>query len=118
MTQLLSGLEQSLPAMPEKVSESDIEPWRAHIDKIDLLLLHLMNVRARSANSIGFIKKQLHLPIYAPRREQEVLDNVISANEGPLSSQAVRRLFERLIDETRSLERQTYQDKPDSDFTT
>lgn len=117
MTELLSGLEEPPPPIPEQVAEADIEPWRAHIDQIDLLLLHLMNVRARSASNIGYIKNQLHIPIYAPRREQEVLDNVISANEGPLSSQAVRRLFERLIDETRSLERQTYQDNPSSDHT-
>lgn len=45
-----------------------------------------------------------------PEREEEVLRNVLTANEGPLSNDAVRRLFERIIDETRSLERQKYQD--------
>jgi chorismate mutase len=47
-----------------------------------------------------------------PEREEEVLRNVLAANEGPLSNEAVRRLFERVIDETRALERQKYQDLP------
>ncbi len=98
----------ALPSDGE-LSENDLEPLRDHIDEIDRQLLHLMNARAKSANVIGHIKHKLRLPIYAPRREQQVIENVLSANDGPLSSEAVRRLFERLIDETRSLERQRYQ---------
>ena len=115
---LLVRIEDELPATPEDVAESDMGPLRARIDAIDLLLLQLMNARARAANSIGHIKKCLDLPIYAPRREQQVIGNVISANEGPLSTNAVRRLFERLIDETRSLERQNFQDDTPLDGTT
>jgi chorismate mutase len=35
--------------------------------------------------------------------------NVQRHNDGPLSDEAVRRLFERIIDETRAVERQRYQ---------
>ncbi|MYI84971.1 MAG: chorismate mutase, partial [Rhodothermaceae bacterium] len=51
----------------------------------------------------------LGLPVYDPAREKEVLENVIQANPGPLPPDAIQRLFERVIDETRSLERQKYQ---------
>jgi len=43
---------------------------------------------------------------YAPKREQEVIDNIIKYNKGPLNELAMRRLFERIIDESRKLERE------------
>jgi chorismate mutase len=45
------------------------------------------------------------LPVYQPARENEILANVERANPGPLADTAIRRLFERIIDEARSLER-------------
>jgi chorismate mutase len=33
------------------------------------------------------------------------MKNVTANNSGPLSAQAIRRLFERIIDESRSVER-------------
>ena len=69
-----------------------------------------MNERVTCANVIGAIKKKLAMPVYVPSREEEVIRNAIAGNAGPLSDAAVRRLFERVIDETRSLERHRYQD--------
>ena len=91
-------------------TEGDLLPLRARIDEIDRQMLLLLNERSHFANTIGHIKKQLEMPVYVPTREQDVLNNVTSANEGPLDNSAVRRVFERIIDETRSLERRKYQD--------
>lgn len=109
----LTHFEEGRPTIPEHPEESDLRPWRNRIDQIDRVILQLMNERSRCANAIGHIKKQLGLPVYVPRREEEVINNVISSNEGPLPHEAVRRIFERVIDETRSLERHKYQDEPD-----
>ncbi len=87
----------------------DISFWRDRIDTIDQILLVLLNERSLSANKIGHVKSRLKLPIYVPEREKEVLENVLKGNEGPLDDHAVRSLFERIIDETRSLERRKYQ---------
>lgn len=104
---LLATLE--LPPVPDPpegpVSEAHLVPWRARIDAIDRLVLALLNERARCATAIGHLKRALGLPVYTPRREEEVLRNVLAANDGPLPDDAARRLFERVIDETRSLER-------------
>ncbi len=98
------------PASPRKaVSEEDIEPFREQIDEIDQKLVQLLNERSSLANNIGHIKQQLGLPIYMPAREKQILINVMRMNPGPLSAEAMRRLFERIIDETRALERQKYQ---------
>lgn len=110
----LIHFEDGLPVVPDEPTVADLKPWRERIDEIDRVILQLLNERARSANVIGHIKKKLALPVYAPRREEQVIDNVLTANEGPLPNAAVRRLFERVIDETRSLERQKYQDDPDA----
>lgn len=83
----------------------DLADWRKHIDGIDQQILQLLNDRARCALEIGHYKKERGLPAWAPEREAEILRNAVKANSGPLDDAAVRRLFERIIDEARSLER-------------
>ena len=100
---------QSVFSESEVSDEQDMAAWRKRIYAIDQLLLVLLNERSACANTIGHIKKQLNLPIYVPEREKIVLDNVLKGNKGPLDNAAVRGLFERIIDETRSLERRKYQ---------
>lgn len=84
-----------------------IERWRNEIDSIDEQLIRLLNERSRCAIELGRIKRELGLPIYSPDRESEVISHVRSINPGPLDSDAVRRLFERIIDESRRIERIT-----------
>ncbi len=99
--------QETQPADEEQIGE--ISRWRDRIDGIDQILLALLNERSRTANKIGHIKNESQLPIYVPEREKQVLLNVLDGNDGPLNDAAVRRLFERIIDETRSQERQQYQ---------
>jgi chorismate mutase len=84
---------------------NDLDVWRQKIDEIDLQLVGLLNERTMCAIEIGKIKIALGLDAYSPEREGEVVRNVTSNNAGPLSSAAMRRLFERIIDEARSAER-------------
>ncbi|HLE32040.1 MAG TPA: chorismate mutase [Bacteroidota bacterium] len=83
----------------------DLDEWRKKIDELDLQLVKLLNDRAHFAEEIGKVKLLLGLGAYTPDREEEVMKNVTGANGGPLSPQAVRRLFERIIDESRAVER-------------
>ena len=82
-----------------------LEEHRRRIDAIDLALVRLLNERAAEAIALGAIKKARGLPIYQPEREEEVLRNVHVHNGGPLEAAAIRRLFERIIDESRRQER-------------
>ena len=84
---------------------SDVDGWRKRIDEIDQQLLKLLNERSQCAVEIGHIKKKMKLPAWQPEREMEILRNVVKSNLGPLDDGAIRRLFERIIDEARSLER-------------
>lgn len=85
----------------------DIDDWRIEIDRIDEQLIELLNKRSVCAIEIGRIKRQVGLPIYSPSREKEVIQHVTGHNGGPLDEDAVRRLFERIIDESRRIERVT-----------
>jgi chorismate mutase len=79
--------------------------WRRRIDDIDRKLVQLLNERSQCALEIGKIKQEQKLPLYQPDREREVLENAERTNPGPLSDAAIRRLFERIIDEARAAER-------------
>lgn len=82
-----------------------IDVWRERIDAIDDELLALLNQRARCSIEIGWIKRAHGLEIYVPAREVQILGRMSRANHGPLREESIRRLFERIIDESRATER-------------
>jgi chorismate mutase len=83
----------------------NLSDWRRRMDEIDKKLVELLNERSQCALEVGRIKQEAGMPIYQPVRENEVLANAARNNKGPLSDAAIRRLFERIIDEARSAER-------------
>jgi chorismate mutase len=85
--------------------ERAMKRLRENIDQVDSVLVKLLNQRAQWALEIGEVKKGADLPIYQPDREKAVLARVQQLNRGPLGQPAVQRLFERIIDESRRLER-------------
>src|SRR5262249_48081052 len=91
--------------MAEEHAVEGLDTLRKKIDALDEALVRLLNARAACALEIGRVKKQIGLEIYQPSREAEVLGHVQDINPGPLDDGAVRRLFERIIDEARRLER-------------
>jgi chorismate mutase len=78
---------------------------RRRIDDLDELLVRTLSARAACALEVGKQKKLLGLEIYQPAREAEVLAHVQQINPGPLDNASMKRLFERVIDEARRLER-------------
>lgn len=103
-----AGLGETGGTGPERdggVEEREIGRLRRNIDEVDAVLVKLLNQRARWALEIGDVKRRTGAPIYQPDREAEVVGHVESVNRGPLSGEAIRRLFERVIDESRRLER-------------
>jgi chorismate mutase len=93
---------------------STIDDWREKIDEVDKELVRLLNERASYASEIGKIKEKMGLDAYSPKREEEVVQNVLQWNSGPLAPDALRRLFERIIDESRRLERVAMADRHSS----
>jgi chorismate mutase len=91
--------------MAEGAAVSRLDELRRQIDAIDEQLVRLLSARAACALEIGHEKKTAGLEVYQPTRETEVLEHVQRVNTGPLDDGAVKRLFERIIDEARRLER-------------
>ena len=83
-----------------------LDDLREDIDRVDEVLVRLLNERARCVCEIGRLKKEINMQIYQPDREKQVLEHVRAIGaEGPLGPDAIARLFERIIDEARRLER-------------
>jgi chorismate mutase len=89
----------------DAAAREQIDALRRRIDELDARLVQLLNDRAGCALEIGRIKQALGMEIYQPDREREVLRHVRDLNGGPLDAHAIVRLFERIIDEARRLER-------------
>ena len=96
------------------MSADQLADCRTRIDAVDLKILELLNERTKIVEEIGQIKQRMAMPIYEPKREDQVYNNVISNNAGPLSGEALKRVFERIIDEMRTVQRDKMQIAPQS----
>jgi len=83
-----------------------IEDWREQIDALDRKLLDLITERARCVIAVGKIKNKQNREIFDPQRERQILQKIIQENKGPLDEDALRRIFQGIIDECRRIERQ------------
>jgi chorismate mutase len=92
----------------------DIADWRKKIDDLDRRLVELLSERARAAQEIGRLKRDTNLPIYEPERERTVFSNVQAMNQGPLPDRDVVRIFERIMDVMRNIQKQEIQPKTES----
>ena len=91
--------------MNEEDARQKLEEYRVLIDDVDRRIVALLNERTGVVENIGRVKREAQLPVYEPRREEQVFANITEANGGPLTEAAVRRIFERIIDEMRTIQR-------------
>jgi chorismate mutase len=84
----------------------DISDWRKQIDELDGKLVELLSQRARAAHEIGKLKHRAGMPIYEPDRERDVFDNVKSVNPGPLPDRDLLRIYERIMDIMRQIQKE------------
>jgi chorismate mutase len=74
-----------------------LEMWREKIDEVDEALVELLNTRAGIAVEIGKAKLEFGAEVQDPAREDEVLNRISSFNAGPLSDEAIRAIYRRII---------------------
>ena len=89
-------------------AELNLAALREEIDKIDEVIVRLLDSRARVAYSIGRLKHELGKPVYEPQREKDVLAHVRKVNDalnGPLDGDVIARFYERIMDEMRRIQR-------------
>lgn len=91
--------------MTREEARAALVECRVRIDGIDRQIVDLLNERTRVVERIGQVKRAVNLPVYEPRREDEVFQNVASHNTGPLPQESAQRIFERVMDEMRTLQK-------------
>ncbi len=84
----------------------DIADWRKKIDALDSQLVDLLSQRAQAAHEIGKLKKTAGMPIYEPDRERSVFDHVRKLNPGPLPDRDLLRVYERIMDVMRQIQKE------------
>jgi chorismate mutase / prephenate dehydratase len=113
----LAGKSQTSASTPRKstvrasrkltgkaTSKLTIDDLRGRIDEINRKLVRLLSDRAKAAHQIGLIKQVDGTPVYQPARERQVIERVLSYNEGPLNGEHLRRIFTEIISACASLE--------------
>jgi chorismate mutase len=91
--------------MTREDAAAALDECRARIDEVDRGITDLLNQRASIVERIGDIKQMVEMPVYEPKREDSVYENVTTHNRGPLRGDALKRVYERIIDEMRTLQR-------------
>ncbi len=81
-----------------------LEQLRQNIAKIDVQLVKLLNERAQQSLQIFMEKQRSNLPVYNQQREDQVIENVIQQNKGPLTSEQVKSIFEIIIESCRTIQ--------------
>ena len=92
--------------MTKEEARSKLREYRVYIDELDRRITELLNERTRVVQDIGRVKRDADMPVYEPDREEKVFANVRSVtSDDPLAQQAVRRIFERIMEEMRMIQR-------------
>ncbi len=91
--------------MTQDEAQDRLEELRVLIDDVDRRIVELLNERTRVVENIGRVKREAALPVYEPKREDLVFANVAQCNHGPMPHEALRGIFERIIDEMRKIQR-------------
>jgi chorismate mutase/prephenate dehydratase len=92
------------PPSDEKAA-ANLKALRAQIDKLDLQILEILNKRAAVAGQIGRVKADQGGEVFSAAREEEVLQNVLSANKGPLGDVTLKSIFRELISGSRAVQK-------------
>jgi chorismate mutase len=90
--------------MATVTSKLDLEELRRSIDAVDQNILRLLHERVRLVLAVGEYKRERGMPVYDPARERALLERLCKAAEPPLDADTIRRIFERLVDESRRIE--------------
>ena len=77
---------------------------RQKIDAIDDQLIALLNDRASLVHEVGEIKKKDGLEIYAPEREEQLLQALIAKSKGRLPEKSIRAIYREIMSAALALE--------------
>jgi chorismate mutase len=83
------------------VTDPTVRRLRKEISELDRSILDAVNGRLELVAALRRHKQDVGLPFLDPDRERQLLDDLVSANRGPLSDEGLRELFSELLDLTK-----------------
>ena len=104
-TRLIFAVMTLLAADTNADTQEQLATYRQQIDSIDQRIVELLQERARVVEKVGAIKREAHLPVTVPGREQQVIEKAQElAKGGPLPAEAVGRIYQKVVEEMRNWE--------------
>ncbi len=86
-------------------TQQQLAVYRQQIDSLDQRIVKLIQDRAGVVEKVGALKREAHLPVTVPSREQQVIKKAEDlAKTGPLPAEAVGRIYQKLVQEMRDWE--------------
>ena len=83
------------------MTDPNVQQIRDAISALDRSILDAVNERIELVAALRRYKHEVGLPFLDPDRERQLLDDLASANRGPLSDEGLRELFSGLLDLTK-----------------
>jgi len=90
--------------MADAETRDRVEELRERVDAVDRELVRALNERARIVQEIVAIKAEAGVPLFDPKREEEILRRVVEWNEGPIYDSSMREIYELILHRIRDLE--------------
>ena len=106
MDNIYKKVENELNSLSAEEKKEILLKLRDGIDEIDEQVVKLLSKRTLHSILIGRIKRSLNMATYNPEREKEISKRIASFREDPLSEEAVNRIYERILDESRAIQRE------------
>jgi chorismate mutase len=104
-TRLIFAVMTLFAAEANGGTQEQLATYRQQIDSLDQRIVELLERRARVVEKVGAIKREAHLPVTVPGREQQVIEKAQElAKGGPLPAEAIRRIYQKLVEEMRNWE--------------
>lgn len=104
-TRLILAVMTLLAAETNAGTQEQLASYRQQIDSVDQRIVELLQERARVVEKVGAIKREAHLPVTVPGREQQVIEKAQDlAKGGPLPTEAVGRIYQKVVEEMRNWE--------------
>jgi 3-deoxy-7-phosphoheptulonate synthase/chorismate mutase len=90
--------------MADAETQAKVRELRERVDEVDSQLIRALSERAQIVQDLARIKAEAGVPIFDPKREEEILQKVVEQNPGPIYDSSMREIFELILHRIRDLE--------------
>ncbi len=83
----------------------NLNDLRTKIDALDQKIIALLNDRTRLALEVGKLKTETGKEIYAPERESQIYQKIITLAKGPLPQEALQAIYREIMSAALAIEK-------------